>query len=75
MRQLAFSTFDGYESKAAAKKARDEEYRRLTAKGTRCHRWVLRDQLRKYIGFGQPDGSVTDVYMLDIVERKEDERA
>lgn len=32
--------------------------------GTR--RWVLKGQLKKYAGFGQEDGRVRDVYMLDI---------
>jgi hypothetical protein len=58
--------WDGYATSAEAKAARDAEYRKLRADGIRCKRWVLKNQLRPYSGFGQEDGRICDVYMLDV---------
>jgi len=71
-KQFSFSRLwrgeDGvmHASDAAAKAARDLRYRELRKTGATCKRWVLRNQLRPYVGLGQPDGSVCDVYMLDV---------
>ena len=67
--QLSFSRlWEGYESDEAAKKARGERAKELKAKGYRVHLSVLRDQLKKYDGLGQPNGGICNVYMLDYNE-------
>jgi len=55
-----------------AKKARDKEYRRAIDDGLQANRWTNRGQLRKYSGFGEPDGRVRDIYVLDIFDAKTD---
>jgi len=55
-----------YPSNEAAKAARDAEARRLTADGHQVRRTVLRDQLRPYSGFGQPDGRIGHVYIVRV---------
>ena len=68
MNQKGFSTlWDGYATSDEAKKARDEEARRLRKEGFKVRRWVLRNQLRKYSGLGQPDGRSCNVFMIDIL--------
>jgi len=63
--QHTFSTlWDGYETEADAKQARDAKYRELRARGIVAYRSVLRNQLRPYAGLGQPDGRVCNVYMV-----------
>lgn len=67
IRSESFSTaWDGYDSAAAAKAARDARYRELKRQGYAVKRSILRNQLRKYSGLGQPDGSVCDVYRIDV---------
>lgn len=54
MNQQFFSVlWDGYESDKAARRARDTEARRLRTAGHRVLCGVLRNQTRKYAGFGQ----------------------
>ena len=67
--QLSFSTnWDNYATSAEAKAARDAKFRELRKTGKHCRRWVLKNQLRPYAGFGQPDGRICDVYMLDVYD-------
>jgi hypothetical protein len=67
MRQISFSTiWNGFATAADAKRARDEEWRRLKKQGVKVKRWVLRDQLRPYSSLGVSDGRVCDVYMIDV---------
>lgn len=67
--QKSFSTiWDGFETDAEAKSARDAEYRRLKAQGIKSRRWVLKNQVREYASFGVLDGRMCDVFMLDIQE-------
>jgi hypothetical protein len=64
--QKSFSTlWDGFATQAEAKAARDTEWKRLRASGWSAKRWVLKNQLKQYAGFGQPDGRSCDVYKLD----------
>ena len=58
--------WDGFDTNADAKKARDTEYKRFKKLGIKCSRWVLKNQLKQYDGLGQPNGGVCDVYMLEI---------
>jgi len=55
-----------FDSNDAAKKARDEEYRSQKKAGRSCSRWTLPGQIRKYAGFGQPDGRCGTVYYLNV---------
>lgn len=71
MAQMSFDPLDyapeGDKTAAQmAKAARDRCYREFKANGSRVTRWVCKNQLQKYAGFGQPDGRVRDVYMLNI---------
>lgn len=62
MNQRGFSTlWDGYETEAAAKQARDAEAKRLKAAGFIVKRTVLRGQVREY---GERTG-ICNVYFLD----------
>jgi hypothetical protein len=72
MKQISFSTtWDGFATAAEAKRARDEEWRKLKKQGVKARRWVLRDQLRPYSSFGNSDGRVCDVYMIDVYSMEE----
>ena len=65
MRDHSFSTvWDGYATDAEAKAARDAKYRELKAAGVKARRWVLKNQMRQYAGFGIPDGRSCNVYKL-----------
>jgi muconolactone delta-isomerase len=68
MRDLSFSTlWDGYESNAAAKAARDAKYKELKQQGIKTRRWILKGQCKQYESFGVPDGRICDVYYLSFV--------
>ena len=58
--------WEGYETDADARKARDAEYRTLRASGTECRRWTLANQLKKYDGFGRPNGASCTVYYITV---------
>lgn len=63
--QESFSyLWDNYESDDAAKAARDARYKQLRAAGFAASRSVLRNQVRKYAGLGQPDGRSCNVYLV-----------
>lgn len=65
MPQESFSRlWEGYESDKAAKAARDARYWKLKKEGKNPHRSMLKNQLKKYDGFGQPNGGVCDVYYI-----------
>ncbi len=73
MRQMNFSdgrveySFWGnvdYPSNDAAKKHRDQFAKHLTKQGLKVQRRVLRNQLSKYSGLGQPDGTWGNVYSV-----------
>ena len=67
MNQKTFSRlWDGYETDQAAKSARDAFWREQRAAGKRATRSVLKNQLKKYDGLGQPNGSSCDVYMVTV---------
>lgn len=55
-----------YATNAAAKEARDAFAKELKARGKRMRKWVLRNQLRQYAGFGQPDGRSGHVYKITV---------
>lgn len=64
------AVFDPLEfgSREAALKERNRYYRdiiQLFGKDA-AHRFTLKDQLRKYSGFGQPDGTVRDVFYVQL---------
>jgi hypothetical protein len=66
MPQMGFSRlWDGFKTDKEAMQARNKKAKELKAKGHKVHSWVLRNQLKKYSGFGQPDGRTGHVYMLD----------
>ncbi len=67
MRQLAFDPLD-WNTPEQAKKERDACYRALKEEGRQAKRWVLKNQLRKYSGFGQDDGRVRDVYYVTVYD-------
>jgi len=60
--------WDGYATDQEAKKARDTEYYKLRKEGREVRRSVLKNQLKKYDGFGIPNGGVCDVYKLTIAD-------
>lgn len=65
--QLSYSRlWDGYATDAEAKAARDARYKAERRSGRQAHRWVLKNQLRKYASFGVEDGRSCDVFMLDV---------
>lgn len=67
MSQQTFSRlWDGYETDAAAKSARDNRWKELRAEGKTAKRSVLKNQLKKYDGLGQPNGGSCDVYMVTV---------
>ena len=74
MRHMVFSDHQEYSfwgnvefvSNEAAKKERDTLYRQLKKEGSHCKRWVMKNQMRPYAGFGIPDGTVGDVYKLTV---------
>ncbi len=66
--QESFSRlWEGYESDDLAKQARDARWKELRSLGYIVKRSVLKSQMKKYDGFGQPNGGVCDVYMIDII--------
>ena len=67
MRQEGFWGNIDLPSNEEAKKARDARARMLRAKGFKVRKWVLRDQLRPYNSFGQPDGRSGHVYYIDVL--------
>ena len=48
-----------------AKQARDNRYVELKSQGVKARRSILRNQLRKYWGFGSDCGQVCHVYELE----------
>lgn len=54
------------EARKQALRERDAELRRLRKLGKRCYGFMLKNQLRKYWGLGQPDGRVRDVFYVSI---------
>lgn len=72
--QLSFSTtWTGHTTDAEAKAARDAKYRELKKDPNvlKVRRSVLKNQLRKWAGLGQPDGRVCDVYMIDYTTKED----
>lgn len=66
--QVGFSTsWDGYKTKKDAMQARNKaaKYIKDHDPNGRVVKWALPNQMRKYSGFGQYDGSVTTVYMIN----------
>lgn len=67
MTQESFSRlWEGYESDKAALQARNARLRDLRKDGRHCRGWVLRNQLKKYDGFGQPNGGICNVYYVTV---------
>lgn len=63
--QLSFSTvWNGYATDKEALAARNAKARELRKAGRIIKCWTLRNQTRKYAGFGQPDGRSCNVYMI-----------
>ena len=58
--------WSGYESDEEAKKARSADAKLFRKEGHTVRLYTLRDQLKKYDGFGIPNGGVCNVYCLDI---------
>ena len=56
--------WEGYETDKDAMRARNKRAKVLRATGRNVTCSTLRNQLRKYAGFGQPDGRSCSVYML-----------
>ena len=51
-----------------AKQIRDQKAKELRARGCKVRKSVLRNQLRPYAGFGQPDGRVGHVYYVRVID-------
>ena len=49
-----------------SKTERDLRYKLLKSQGIISKRWVLKNQLVQYRGFGQPDNTIRDIYMLNV---------
>ncbi len=67
MHQFSFWGNVEYPSNEAAKAARNELAKELRAEGVRIRLSVLRDQMRKYAGLGQPDGRIGNVYYVNVI--------
>lgn len=65
--QNSFDPLD-YRSRTAAMIARNKKAKELKSQGHKVKCWILKNQLKKYSGLGQPDGRVRDVFMLNIIE-------
>lgn len=65
--QISFDPLDDqYQgSHEMALKARNAKMRELRKAGYACKGWTLTGQLRKYAGWGCPDGSVRNVYKIE----------
>jgi len=71
MCQESFSRlWDGFESDKAALKARNKRAKELRAKGDKAICWTLPNQEKKYDGLGQYNGSVCNVYMINVERSK-----
>jgi hypothetical protein len=67
--ELSFSRlWNGYETDQEARSARDKQLREYRKQGIRCRGWRLTNQLRKYAGFGQPDGRSCTVYKITVLD-------
>lgn len=67
MEQKSFSRlWDSYASDKEAMIARNLEAKKLRKEGKKVRCWLLKNQFKKYAGFGQPDGRACTVYMIDI---------
>ena len=66
MKQEFFDTLN-FKSRADAIKAKNARAKELRNQGHRVLSSILKNQLRKYTGLGQPDGSIRDVFMITIV--------
>lgn len=64
--QESFSRlWDGYKTDKEAIKARNARAKELRARGFHVKCWRLADQLKKYDGFGIPNGGTCHVYYVD----------
>jgi hypothetical protein len=71
MAQRGFSRlWDGYSTDKDAMKARNVILKEIKKKGISCFGFTLRNQLKKYDGIGQPNGSSCNVYMIDYDEKE-----
>jgi len=62
---LSFSRlWDGYTTDAEAKSARNCKLRSLRLEGKMVRGWCLRNQIKKYNGFGQPNGDSCHIYKI-----------
>jgi len=52
-----------------SKSERDAKYRELRKLGYQVSRFVLRGQLTKWASFGVYDGSIRDVYYLNVPDQ------
>ncbi len=69
MRQESFARlWDGFDTDKAAMQARNRRLRELRKQGVRCFGSAMPNQVRKYAGFGQPDGRSCTVYQITIME-------
>lgn len=67
--QVSFSRlWDYYTTDKEAMQARNKYAKHLQKQGLKTHRWVLRNQMKKYDGFGQYNGKSCNVYMVDWSE-------
>jgi len=66
--QESFDPLEYKGGKEEAKKRKNERAKMLREDGYIVKSSILKNQLRKYVAFGQPDGRVRDVYMLNIYD-------
>jgi len=64
--QESFSRlWDGFNTDKEAKAARDARAKELKTQGYLVYRFRLTNQLKKYSGFGQPDGRLCNCYYVE----------
>jgi len=67
--QLTFSRlWDGFTTDKEAMQARNKRAKELKMKGYVVSCSALKNQVKPYDGFGQPNGGMCTIYMLDFSE-------
>ena len=65
---LSFSRlWDGFATDKDALKARNAKLREMRKAGENVKGWTLSNQLKKYDGFGQPNGGTCNVYYITVI--------
>lgn len=66
--QESYSTlWEGFATDKEALRARNKRAKDLKAKGFNVKCFMLRNQIKPYSGFGEPDGRICSVYYVDWI--------